>query len=29
MLGFGEAAFEELVAIDDAEELCRWLLASP
>jgi hypothetical protein len=29
MLGFGEAAFEELVAIDDAEELCRRLLASP
>jgi hypothetical protein len=29
MLRFGEAAFEELVAIDDAEELCRRLLASP
>lgn len=26
---FGEVAFEELVAIDDAEELCRRLLASP
>ena len=29
MLRIGEAAFEELVAIDDAEELCRRLLASP
>ena len=29
MLGFGETAFEELVAIDDAEELCRRLLATP
>jgi hypothetical protein len=29
MLRIGEEAFEELVAIDDAEELCRRLLASP
>lgn len=29
MLRIGEAAFQELVAIDDAEELCRRLLASP
>lgn len=29
MLRIGEDAFEELVAIDDAEELCRRLLASP
>ena len=29
MLRFGDEAFEELVAIDDAEELCRRLLASP
>jgi hypothetical protein len=29
MLRFGEVAFEELVAIGDAEELCRRLLASP
>lgn len=29
MLGFGDEAFEELVAIDDAEELCRRLLSSP
>jgi hypothetical protein len=29
MLRFGEAAFEELAAIGDAEELCRRLLASP
>lgn len=29
MLRFGETAFEELVAIDDADELCRRLLASP
>lgn len=29
MLGIGEDAFEELVAIDDGEELCRRLLASP
>ncbi|MGO9884411.1 MAG: hypothetical protein ACLP4R_08580 [Solirubrobacteraceae bacterium] len=29
MLRFGDEAFEELLAIDDAEELCRRLLASP
>jgi hypothetical protein len=29
MLGIGDEAFEELVAIDDAEELCRRLLGSP
>lgn len=29
MRRIGEAAFQELVAIDDAEELCRRLLASP
>jgi hypothetical protein len=29
MLRFGDDAFEELVAIDDAEELCRRLLACP
>jgi hypothetical protein len=29
MLASGDEAFEELVAIDDAEELCRRLLASP
>jgi hypothetical protein len=29
MLRFGEVPFEELAAIDDAEELCRRLLASP
>ncbi len=29
MLSFGEVPFEELVAIGDAEELCRRLLASP
>jgi hypothetical protein len=27
MLGIGDQAFEELVAVDDAEELCRRLLA--
>ena len=29
MLSFGEEAFEELVAVSDAEGLCRRLLASP
>jgi len=29
MLRIGDQAFEELVAVDDAEELCRRLLASP
>jgi hypothetical protein len=29
MLGIGDHAFEQLSAIDDADELCRRLLASP